>query len=79
LAENNNNLQRDVRLFIFAALLTKNPLSSFWHAGIRMTCSKTTPEMLAEAVLATIGKEAQFKPIPIKGAQEAAKIIQTIL
>ena len=49
------------------------------NAGIRMTCSKTTPGMLAEAVLANIEKEPQFKPIPIKGAQEAARIIQTIL
>jgi UDP:flavonoid glycosyltransferase YjiC (YdhE family) len=49
------------------------------NAGIRMTCSKTTPDMLADLVLANIGKDAQFKPIPIKGAQEAAKIIQVIL
>ncbi len=45
------------------------------NAGIRMACSKTTPEMLAETVLASIGKKVNYKPIPINGSQEAAKII----
>jgi len=48
-------------------------------AGIRMTSSKTTPELLAEAIVSNIGKSVDYALIPTNGAQEAAKIINAVL
>jgi len=44
-------------------------------AGVRMNYRKTTPEMLAQAILENIGKKIKTKPIPIDGARKAAEII----
>ena len=49
------------------------------RAGIKMTCTKTTPEMLAEAALSSIGKEVDYAKIPIDGSREAAKRISEFL
>ena len=49
------------------------------RAGIRMTCSKTTPELLSEAIVSNIGKTIDYASIPISGSKEAAKIIEKIL
>ena len=49
------------------------------RAGIRMTCSKTTPELLAEAILSNLGKTVDYAKIPINGSKEAARIINGLL
>jgi predicted glycosyltransferase len=45
------------------------------RAGVRMTASKTTPEMLAETILSNLGKTVDYAKIRINGASEAAKVI----
>jgi hypothetical protein len=40
---------------------------------------QTTPEALAQTILANIGKEVNWKPIPVDGAQKAAKLINGFL
>jgi len=49
------------------------------RAGIRMTCSKTTPELLSEVILSNIGVNVDYSSIPSNGSQEAARIIETVL
>ena len=49
------------------------------RAGIRMTCSKTTPESLSEAIVSNIGKTVAYKSIPTDGSKEAARKIEKIL
>jgi UDP-N-acetylglucosamine:LPS N-acetylglucosamine transferase len=49
------------------------------RAGVKMTCSKTTPELLAEAILSNLGKNVDYAKIPINGSKEAAKIIDQFL
>ena len=49
------------------------------RAGVKMTCSKTTPESLSEAIFSNLGKSVDFAKIPINGSKEAAKIIERIL
>ena len=49
------------------------------RAGIKMTCSKTTPESLSEAIVSNIGTHVDYASIPTNGAQEAARTIQSIL
>ena len=44
-------------------------------AGVRMNYRKTTPEMLAQAILENTGKKIKTKPFPIGGARKAAEII----
>jgi UDP-N-acetylglucosamine:LPS N-acetylglucosamine transferase len=48
------------------------------RAGVRMTCSKTTPELLAETVLSNLDKPLDYAKIPIKGSKEAAKRIEEL-
>ena len=48
-------------------------------AGVKMVCSMTTPEMLAETVVSNIGKEVDYAKIPIDGSREIAKRINEIL
>lgn len=48
-------------------------------AGIRMSYSQTTPQMLTEAVLSSLGKEAGTETIPTDGAQIAAQLISRLL
>jgi predicted glycosyltransferase len=49
------------------------------QAGIKMAYSHTTPEQLAEKVVENIGKEATWEPIPVDGAQKAARLINKLL
>jgi UDP-N-acetylglucosamine:LPS N-acetylglucosamine transferase len=48
-------------------------------AGIKMDYDKTTPEKLADVVLANIGKEATWPGIPTEGARRAAQLINRFL
>ena len=48
-------------------------------AGIRMSYSRTTPELLAKAVVANIGKEVSYPPIRVDGARTAARLISGLL
>lgn len=45
------------------------------RAGVKMRYYETTPELLSQAILDNIGKEVDTMPIPIDGAQKAAKFI----
>ena len=49
------------------------------RAGVRMTCSKTTPESLSEAIFSNIGKTVDYASIPTNGSKEAARILMEIL
>jgi UDP-N-acetylglucosamine:LPS N-acetylglucosamine transferase len=49
------------------------------RSGVKMVCSKTTPEVLAEAVFLNIDKKVDYAKIPIEGAKEAAKRIKELL
>lgn len=49
------------------------------RAGVKMTCSKTTPESLAEAILSNLGKPVEYAKIPINGSKETARKINDIL
>ena len=48
-------------------------------AGIKMVYSQTTPEILAEKVIANFGKDANYPEIPMQGAQKAAQLIGQLL
>jgi len=48
------------------------------RAGIKMIYSQTTPEILAEKVIANLGKEVNYSPIPVNGAQKAAELISQL-
>jgi predicted glycosyltransferase len=45
------------------------------RAGIRMSYSQTTPELLADQVVANIGKEVDYAPLRTDGARRAAELI----
>lgn len=49
------------------------------RAGVQMEFSETTLEILAERVVAHLGKEVDYAPIPADGAQKAVKIIGQLL
>jgi predicted glycosyltransferase len=44
-------------------------------AGVRMTQGLTTPSSLADAIVANVGREVTYAPIPAEGARRAAQII----
>jgi UDP-N-acetylglucosamine:LPS N-acetylglucosamine transferase len=48
-------------------------------AGIRMEYSKTTPEILADTVIANLHKKVNYHPIPANGALNAAQLITNLL
>jgi len=50
-----------------------------YNAGIRMDFAKTTPEILAKAVMGNIGKTSSYPTISTSGAENAAKIIYQTL
>ena len=50
-----------------------------WKAGVRMSYSTTTPEELAEKIIASIGVEANYTDIPTDGAKKAALYISQFL
>jgi hypothetical protein len=49
------------------------------QAGLKMVYSQTTPEILAEKVIANLGKTVDYPPIPVQGAQKAAQLIGELL
>jgi UDP-N-acetylglucosamine:LPS N-acetylglucosamine transferase len=49
------------------------------RAGIRMLYSQTNPEILAEKVIANLGKEVIYPSIPVDGARKAAQLISPLL
>ncbi|HXX88172.1 MAG TPA: glycosyltransferase [Candidatus Acidoferrum sp.] len=48
-------------------------------AGIKMRYFETTPESLANTIRTSIGKDVNWKPISVDGAQKAAKLINGFL
>ena len=44
-----------------------------------MVYSQTTPEILAERVIANLDKSVGYPPIPVQGAQKAAQLIGELL
>ena len=48
-------------------------------AGVKMVYSQTTPEILAGKVIANLGKNVDYPPIPVQGAQKAAQLICELL
>jgi len=48
-------------------------------AGVKMVYSQTTPEILAEKVIANLGKNVDYPPISVQGAQKAAQLICELL
>ena len=48
-------------------------------AGVRMTLSETTPEMLAERICAEYGREPTYPPLPVDGARRAAQHLVRML
>jgi len=40
---------------------------------------QTTPEILAEKVINNLGKNVNYPPIPVQGAQKAAQLIGELL
>ena len=49
------------------------------RAGIKMVCSKTSPELLAETVFSNIDRGVDYAKIPIDGSKEMAKRINELL
>jgi len=50
-----------------------------YGAGLRMSFSETTPSSLATAILANLGREVSYPPIPTGGAQRAAELLARCL
>ncbi len=48
-------------------------------AGVKMGFAETTPQSLAESVIANLGKEVTYPPIATDGAQKAVAIINKLL
>ena len=44
-------------------------------AGVRMSLSRTTPEDLAKAAIANLGKEPVYRPVAADGAAAAARLV----
>lgn len=45
------------------------------RAGVRMTFSGTSPEILAKTILAHLGREVSWTAIPVDGARRAARLV----
>jgi len=48
-------------------------------AGVKMVYSQTTPEILAEKVIANLDKNVDYRSIPAQGARKAAQLIGELL
>ena len=48
-------------------------------AGVKMRFPETTPELLAEAVLANIDRKGDYPSIPTNGAQNTARLVRQLL
>lgn len=48
-------------------------------AGIKMRYFQTTPEFLAEQIIANLGKEVSYPPVPIDGAKKAVQYISELI
>ena len=48
-------------------------------AGIKLRLSKTSPELLADQILSTIGTYVTYPDIPKDGAQKAAQLLVNLL
>ncbi len=49
------------------------------RAGVRMTCSKTAPQLLSEAIVSHISETVDYASVPTRGSTEAAKIFTQLL
>jgi len=49
------------------------------QAGIKMVYSQTTPGILADMVIANLGKKVNYPPISINGAEKAAQFISELI
>jgi len=49
------------------------------EAGVRMTYSDATPESLAQKITENIGKQPEYEPIPVDGAEKAASLLNQLL
>ena len=49
------------------------------QAGIKMVYSQTAPEILADMVVANLGKKVNYLPIPVNGAEKAAQFISELI
>lgn len=47
-------------------------------AGVKLMYSQTTPVILAEKVIANLGKKVNYPPIPVNGDQKAAQLINQL-
>ncbi len=50
-----------------------------YQAGVRMSYTNSTPESLAEVIIANINNTAEYKDIPIKGAVKIAQFVNELL
>jgi UDP-N-acetylglucosamine:LPS N-acetylglucosamine transferase len=48
-------------------------------AGIQIECRKTTPEQLAQVVIANIGREVSYPAVAADGAKNAAELLCSLL
>jgi len=48
-------------------------------AGVEMSLSKTTPELLAEKIISTIGSSLSYPDLPANGAGKAARLLVDLL
>ncbi len=49
------------------------------QAGVKMLYWQTTPQSLAEKIIANIGQEDTYPPIPTDGVKKAAQLINELL
>ncbi len=50
-----------------------------YHAGRRMDFATATPEVIADAIAAELGRKAGYRPVETDGAARAAGLIAELL